>query len=61
MKYKILTIILLGTVLTSIIYVTTREEKKNILAIGDGLSSGMTALNVNGYNYNDYLFDKLKK
>ncbi len=61
MKYKILTIILLGTVLTSIIYVTTREEKKNILAIGDGLSSGMTALNVNGYNYNDYLFDDLKK
>ncbi|MCI9280073.1 MAG: hypothetical protein HFJ02_04675 [Bacilli bacterium] len=61
MKYKILIIIIIGTLLTSIIYITTREEKKTFLAIGDGLSSGMTALNVSGYNYNDYLFDALKK
>ena len=59
MKYKILIIILLGVLFTSLIYFHTSKETKNILALGDSISIGMTSYHINGYDYNDYLRDYL--
>ncbi len=39
------------------IYKITYHEEMNFLAIGDGISLGLTAYNVKGYSYNDYLKD----
>lgn len=57
MKKKILLTILLGTVLTFIIYKNFHHEKMSLVAIGDDLSLGETSYNVQGYSYNDYLRD----
>lgn len=61
MKKKLLIIIIFGTLCTFLIYNFNKEEKITLLALGDGLASGMTAYNVNGYNYNDYIRDELEK
>lgn len=61
MKYKILIIIALGTLFTSIIYFHTDKDNLNVLALGDGLSSGMTSYHIEGYNYNDYLIEYLNE
>ena len=42
MKYKIGIIILIGTILTFCIYFHTEQGKINVLALGDGISTGMT-------------------
>ena len=61
MKYKILLIICVGIVCTAIIYFHTDGEKINVLALGDGLSTGMTIYHVEGYDYNDYLIEYLNE
>lgn len=61
MKYKIFIIIALGTLFTSIIYFCTDKNNLNILALGDGVSTGMTSYHIEGYDYNDYLVDYLNE
>lgn len=61
MKYKIAIIILSGIILTSIIYCYTTKEKINVLALGDGISTGMTIYHVEGYDYNEYLTEMLNE
>lgn len=61
MKYKILIIIVLGTIFTSFIYFHTNKENINILALGDGLSTGMTPYHIEGYDYNEYLAEYLNE
>lgn len=61
MKYKILIIIILGTLFTSIIYFYTDKDNLNILALGDGISTGMTSYHLEGYDYNEYLSEYLNE
>lgn len=62
MKHKITLIIIIGTILTSLIYFYTRNlnQNTNILSLGDGVSRGMTPYHIEGYNYNDYLLETLE-
>ena len=39
------------------IYKITYHEEMNFISLGDGISVGLTAYNVKGYSYNDYLKD----
>ncbi len=61
MKYKILIIIVLGTLFTSIIYFYTDKDNLNVLALGDGISTGMTSYHIEGYDYNEYLVEFLNE
>lgn len=61
MKYKILIILILGTIITSFIYFHVDKSKQNLLALGDGISTGMTAYHVEGYDFNDYFVDYLNE
>lgn len=61
MKYKILIIILLGTLFTAIIYFHTDKDNLNVLALGDGISTGMTSYHIESYDYNDYLTEYLNE
>ena len=57
MKKHIIITIIIGIISAFIIYKLTYQEQMNILVLGDSLSLGMTAYNVEGYSYNDYLKD----
>ena len=59
MKYKILFIIIISTILTFLIYFHTKQDKITLLSLGDGISTGMTIYHVEGYDYNDYLSNYL--
>lgn len=61
MKYKILIILLIGTILTSAIYFNSEKNEINLLALGDGISTGMTSYHVEGYDFNDYLTEYLNE
>lgn len=61
MKKKLLIICILGIMAIVAIYYITINNKVKLLTLGDGLASGMTAYNVNGYSYADYLKDYYKK
>lgn len=67
MKKKILIIAILGAILSVIIYFYTRSDEITIVALGDGLSLGMTPYEIEGFSFNDYLKEeyqnkhKLKK
>lgn len=61
MKYKIIIIIVLGTLFTSIIYFYTDKDNLNVLALGDGISTGMTSYHIEGYDYNEYLIEYLNE
>lgn len=61
MKKKLILITLLGAIITVIIYNFTIDNRLNLLALGDGLANGMTAYDVTGYSYNDYIKDKFKE
>lgn len=61
MKYKILIILILGTIITSFIYFHVDKSKQNLLALGDGISTGMTAYHVEGYDFNDYFVEYLNE
>jgi len=57
MKKKIILIWLIATIATIVIYHSFNTTKINLLALGDGVASGMTGYNVEGYSFNDYLRD----
>lgn len=61
MKKKILIILAFGLIATFFIYKTNTHDKIFFVSLGDGLASGMTAYNIDGYNYNDYIRDDLEK
>ncbi len=61
MKIKIFTILILGTIITSIIYFNIDDNKINYLSLGDGISTGMTTYHVEGYDFNDYLIEYLNE
>ena len=61
MAKKLVIIILIGVILSFGIYKITFNDKLNLLALGDGIARGMTAYNVNGYSYNDYIKDYFKE
>lgn len=54
-KYKLLIIIIISGMFTCLIYNINKSNKINIMAIGDGISSGETSFNIDGISYNDYL------
>lgn len=54
-KYKLIIIILISAILAYLIYFFNKEYKINFVAIGDGISSGETAYNIDGISYNDYI------
>lgn len=60
MKKKIMFIILIGIIITFIIYNQNKNQDIYFMTLGDGLSTGMTAYNVEGYSYNDYIRDYLE-
>lgn len=60
-RYKLLLIIVIGSVLTYFISFSTKKSKINLVALGDGISLGMTPYNVIGYSFNDYLKEYLEE
>lgn len=60
-RYKLLLIIIIGSILTIIINSYSISKKVSLVALGDGLSVGMTPYNVAGTSFNDYLKEKLEK
>lgn len=54
-RYKLIIIILLSSILTYMIYFLNKVEKINLVALGDGISSGETSYNIDGISFNDYL------
>lgn len=56
-KYKLIIIIIICSIFTYFIYFINKENKLNIVALGDGISSGETSYNIDGISYNDYLKD----
>lgn len=59
-RYKLLLIIIIGSVITILINFWTFKNKINLVALGDGLSEGMTSYNVAGPSFNDYLKEELE-
>ncbi len=57
MKKKIIITIILGTIITCIIYRLTYKDEMTFLTLGDSLSMGLTTYGVKGYSFNDYLKD----
>ena len=54
-KYKIILIVLISAILTYLIYFFNKDEKINIVALGDGIASGETSYNIDGISFNDYI------
>lgn len=60
-RYKLLLIILIGTILTIFINSLRVTSKTTFTSLGDGFSIGMTPYNVAGTSFNDYLKEKLEE
>ena len=60
MKKIIILTVVCGAILTFIIYKVTYHETLNMLVLGDGLATGITDYDVEGYSFNDYIRDKLE-
>ena len=56
-KYKLILIILICGLFTYFIYIFNKDNKLNIVALGDGVASGETSYNIDGISYNDYIKD----
>jgi len=54
-KYKLILIIVISTILAYFIYVFNKEDKINLVSLGDGVASGETSYNIDGISFNDYL------
>lgn len=52
---------IMGIIGTFFIYNINRPNKIYLVSLGDGLATGMTAYNIEGYNYNDYIRDNLEQ
>lgn len=62
-KYKLILIITISILLAYFIYIFNIEDKIYLVSLGDGVSSGETAYNIDGISYNDYIkeyFDSKK-
>lgn len=59
-RYKLIGIILIGSLLAVFINTTTFNNKVDLVAIGDSLSSGATPYNVVGNSFNDYIKEYLE-
>lgn len=57
LKKQIILTIITGVILAFLIYKITYNEEMNFVSLGDGVSLGLTAYNVKGYSFNDYLKD----
>ncbi len=60
-RYKLLLIIIIGSIITFFISTQHKNTKINIMAIGDSISLGMTPYNVIGPSFNDYLAEYYEK
>lgn len=63
-KYKLILIITISILLAYFIYIFNTEDKIYLVSLGDGISSGETAYNIDGISYNDYIkeyFDSKKE
>ena len=60
MKKKLILLTILGVIFTFIIYYYTKNDNLTILALGDGLSSGMTSYDIEGLSFNDYMREDYK-
>ncbi len=56
-KYKLLFIIFISIIITFLIYISLKDNKLSITALGDGISSGYTNNKIDGISYNDYLYE----
>lgn len=54
-KYKLILIILISVIIAYFIYIFSLEDSIYLVSIGDGVSSGETAYNIDGISFNDYL------
>ena len=59
-RSKLFLIIIISILITYFIYFFNRENKINIVSLGDGISSGETSYNIDGLSYNDYLKEYFK-
>lgn len=59
--YKVILILLIGFILTIIIYYYTIPKNLNYLALGDGIASGENAYLIDGNSYNDYFNEEQYK
>ena len=59
--YKVILILLIGFILTIIIYYSTISKDLSYLALGDGIASGENAYLIDGNSYNDYFNEELHK
>lgn len=60
LKYKIAIIVLAGILVTIFINRNTANYKMSLVALGDGVSLGMTSYSMVGYSYNDYLMESIE-
>lgn len=59
-RYKLLLIVLIGGIITFLININIKEEKLNLVALGDSFCLGYIDKKTPGISFNDYLKDKLK-
>ena len=59
--YKVILILLIGFILTIIIYYSTISKDLSYLALGDGIASGENAYLIDGNSYNDYFNEEQHK
>ncbi len=55
MKKKLIILVLLGGIISIIIYFYTKSDELTIVNIGDSISVGLTPYDIEGYSYNSYL------
>ena len=60
-RYKLLVIILFGSILAILIHNNRKNDKVTLVAIGDSLSVALTPYGVNGTSFTDYLYEELSK
>ena len=54
-RYKLLIIIIISGVLAFLIFLNNRNNKINIVVLGDAVSSGELSYRIDGISYNDYI------
>lgn len=60
-RYKLIIIILIGSILTFLINTFKTSTKTNVTSLGDGFSIGITTHNIIGKSFNDYFVNLLEK
>ena len=60
-RYKLLIIIIIGSIMAILIHNDKKNDKVTLVAIGDSLSVALTPYGVNGTSFTDYLYEELSK